>query len=142
MGDGWLTLWLFVYAPFVFTIKKMDPIAAYVRDEWSQHGVEVGSRGERSLTLKLPPELPALTELVAELWDAYGATVSLKHTNSPSGANLTVCVPQDAPYRPPPKASVPIWSSAVVVVVLLSTSCAYILSHVVPDWPYNISNTQ
>jgi hypothetical protein len=119
----------------------MDGVATYVRDEWSQHGVEVGSRGERSLTLKLPPELPALTELVAELWDKYGATVSLKHTEAPSGANLTVRMPLDAPTRAVEKPT-PIWSSAVMVVAVLSVSFASILIQVAPEWPYNISGAK
>ena len=68
----------------------MDELCEYVREEVSIEGVEVGSRGVRSVTLKLPPELPRLTELIAELYDRYGASCALKQTNEPAGASITV----------------------------------------------------
>jgi len=106
----------------------MEDIAAYVRDEYSQHGVEVGSRGEKSITLKLPPELPCLTNLVAELWNVFGATVALKHSDAPSGAALTI---HRNPSQPPPemgeiRAGPGMWVAPVV------TACCVVVFALVP----------
>jgi hypothetical protein len=107
----------------------MEDIAAYVRDEYSQHGVEVGSRGEKSLTLKLPPELPCLTNLVAELWNTFGATVALKHSNAPNGASLTVFW-NPAHHRPPTPENVRVGPGMWVAPV--ATICGLMLAAVVP----------
>jgi hypothetical protein len=119
----------------------MDGIATYVRDEWSQHGVEVGSRGVSSLTLKLPPEVPALTELIAELWDVYGATVSLRHTDAPCGATLTVRMPEDAPIRTPPEGAA-VFPFVVAGTSLLVSLCACVVVYATPDWFSNISDAE
>tara|TARA_B100000795_G_scaffold249120_1_gene216427 strand:+ start:1841 stop:2239 length:399 start_codon:yes stop_codon:yes gene_type:complete len=64
-------------------------IAEFIRDDYSHYGVEVGAIGKRSLTLKLPEDLP-LTELVGDVWNKFGATAELRYSHSESGASMVI----------------------------------------------------
>ena len=57
--------------------EQLDSIADFIRDAYSVHGVEVGAQGARSVSVRLPEDLP-LTELCADLWNTFEAPVDLK----------------------------------------------------------------
>lgn len=64
--------------------EQLDNIADFIRDAYSVHGVEVGAQGARSVSVRLPEDLP-LTALCADLWNTFEAPVDLK-----PGPTLTV----------------------------------------------------
>ena len=57
--------------------EQLDNIADFVRDEYSMHGVEISAQGAKSITVRLPEDLP-LTALCADLWNTFEAPVELK----------------------------------------------------------------
>lgn len=60
------------------TVKEhLDDIADFIRENYSVHGVEIGAQGARSITVRLPEDLP-LTALCADLWNNFEAPVDLK----------------------------------------------------------------
>ena len=60
------------------TVKnQLDDIADFIRETYSMHGVEIGAQGARSITVRLPEDLP-LTALCADLWNNFEAPVDLK----------------------------------------------------------------
>tara|TARA_B100001093_G_scaffold189698_1_gene182265 strand:- start:41 stop:460 length:420 start_codon:yes stop_codon:yes gene_type:complete len=69
-------------------MSTISEIADWCRENYSPDGVEVGSLGTRSLTLKIPADLP-LTELCAELWNKFGATLELRQA---AGSNTVTII--------------------------------------------------
>lgn len=57
--------------------EQLDNISDFIRDAYSVHGVEVGAQGARSVSVRLPEDLP-LTALCADLWNTFEAPVDLK----------------------------------------------------------------
>ena len=57
--------------------ERLEDIADFIRESYSMHGVEIGAQGARSITVRLPEDLP-LTALCADLWNNFEAPVDLK----------------------------------------------------------------
>jgi hypothetical protein len=107
-------------------MSRVESVSNYIEEHWSQTGIEVGARGAcgwvgggrwvnttcsrwlclfagvRSLTLKLPPDVTDLSELVIELWNEFSCRVELKHIDASSGAQLTLWIPTHDQSKPPP----------------------------------------
>ena len=77
-------------------MKGVPGVAEYIQTNWAVTGVEVAATGAETLTLRLPPNLPELSELCVELYELFQATVSIKHVTDPFGAQLTIRVPSKA----------------------------------------------
>lgn len=69
-------------------MATISHIGDWCREQYSPDGVEVASQGTRSLTLKVPANLP-LTEICAELWNTFGATLELQQT---AGSNTVTII--------------------------------------------------
>ena len=70
-------------------MTQVADIADWCRSNYSPDGIEVASLGSRSLTLKVPADLP-LTEICAELWNRFGATLELRQSSNANSATIIV----------------------------------------------------
>jgi hypothetical protein len=79
-----------------------DEVLVYIQENWSQHGAEVKSHGDTTVTLTLPPELVEISQLCLELDQRFGAAVDLKHPSAAEAAScLTIRLTRSNP--PPPE---------------------------------------
>lgn len=100
-----------------------DDVAVYVQDHWSQHGIEIQSRGDRTLTLSLPPDLAELSTLCIELSETFGASTDLKHPSSDEGAScLTVRLGRYTDTGVPRQAS-----NLVLLIPVVVVACASLI---------------
>lgn len=76
-------------SPVRRSMSHISEIAQWCRDNYSPDGLEVASQGVRSLTLKVPADLP-LTEICAELWNRFGATLELRQSATSGSATIVV----------------------------------------------------
>ena len=93
-----------------------NDVIVYVRENWSQHSVEVHSHGDTTVTLSLPVELPELSELILELDRLFGASVDLKHNSSTEAAScLTVRLGRNREPLPEASLVAPVVTGAVAL---------------------------
>lgn len=129
-----------------FTMTTVEVVANHIRQHYSAHGAEVGAVGQRSVTVSLPQEMP-ITQLVADMWNTFGATTDIKHAHHASGASLVVWLSttelqhvDDYSYKTSSSIS---WLSAVAIaasgaVAAYCTRTMPLTNHVV--LPLNISD--
>ncbi len=79
-------------------MTNVAEIADWCRENYCIDGIEVASQGPRSLTLKIPADLP-LTEICAELWNKFGATLELRQAAGSNTVTIIVWQGNEEPVR-------------------------------------------
>lgn len=97
----------------------VEAIAEHVRTNYSMYGAEVGAVSKSSLNILLPEEMP-ITELAADLWNLFDATIDIKYANGAKGAVLVVHAPQQQASSPAQQLSTPIGQGFHVAICLLA----------------------
>jgi len=107
-------------------MSEVERVVSHVQHHWSQHGIEVRSRGPRSVTLALPPDLDDLSTLCLELFHEFDATVNMQHSADDRSAHLVVWLhstaskPRTASKEPTESISVWVISAAIFVFAFVS----------------------